>query len=148
MPVYLHCDTCERDYEPDIEQLVAMIRRAASSRRTKLVIHWELCTRCEKSLTRSSSPNPKDVGDPIMRCPEAGCPGYVCPWNEGGHTDYTCGECGSTWETRKALDRAVDSILERYDHRAHCYEMQNGNWFGVKSSKEPRNIEDRISDEA
>ena len=125
-----------------------MIREALGSKELTVVLDCDACARCE---SEAAAHKPAKSGAPavtLMRCPEAGCPGWVSRYEDSQGIHYQCYECGAGWESLKGLDRAIDHILERHDHRLCCYRMVDGHWVAAPKEQEPRDLDTRIESEA
>ena len=146
MPVHIYCKTCDRQFTPTAEKLMEMIREALASKTHTLVLHCDACARCESEVAGHRLKQARSVLR-MMRCPEAGCPGWVCRLEESDGTTFQCGECGESWGTQRALDSAIDRILERYDHRLCCYRMVDEHWAAAPAGQEPPDLDERIENE-
>jgi hypothetical protein len=148
MPVHIYCKTCDREFTPTGEKLMEMIRTALASKTDTLVLHCEACARCESTAPSLKPAESKTPRVRLMRCPEAGCPGWVVQFEDSQGKHFDCGECGAGWESQLQLDRAIDRILERFDHRLCCYRMVDGSWAAAPPEQESPKLDARIASEA
>ena len=123
-----------------------LIRSALASKTETLVLHCEACARCESEVAARRLKQAQKVVR-MMRCPEAGCPGWVCRLEGADGICFQCGECGASWDTQKSLDRSIDRILERYDHRLCCYRMVDEHWTAAPEKQESPDLDERIEGE-
>ena len=146
MPVHIYCKTCDREFTPTTEKLMELIRSALVSKTETLVLNCEACARCESENAARRMKQARRIVR-MMRCPEAGCPGWVCRLEESDGTHFQCGECGEDWTTQQSLDGAIDRILERYDHRLSCYRMVDNHWAAAPPQQESPGLDGQIERE-
>src|SRR5882724_6699151 len=144
MPVNAYCKTCDREFTPTTEKLMEMIREALGSKEKTLVLHCDACARCESEVAARLPAEAKRPSVRLMRCPEAGCSGWVARYEDTQGTHYQCWECGAGWGSLRELDCAIDDILDRYDHRLCCYRMVDGHWTAAPPEQESRDLVSRI----
>ena len=123
-----------------------MIREALASKTKMLILDCEACARCGGEAAAKAQETARKVVR-MMRCPEAGCWGWVGKFEEVEGTYFMCGECGAAWDTAKELDRAIDRILEKHDHRLCCYRMVDDHWVAAPEEQEIPNFEKLIGSE-
>jgi len=123
-----------------------MIREALASKTKKLILDCEACARCEGEAA-AKTPESKKPAVRMMRCPEAGCWGWVGRFEEAEGTYFMCGVCGGNWGTVEQLDQAIDRILERFDHRLCCYRMVDNHWIAAPEEQEVPKLEELIGSE-
>ncbi len=85
------------------------------------------------------------MADQPLRCPEAGCTGWVSEVEDEGF--WGCGECGMTWDEREELDDAIQEAIETYPYRKKVYRKTKNGWQPVAIDDEPEDYEELVDEE-
>lgn len=104
------------------------------------------CAECRRSVpvdpATLSAPVP---GDAELRCPRAGCNGYVSFVDDGGFRG--CGECGAVWTDEAALVEDVKAIVDHFPHRRAVYRVAGDGFRPSSFEEEPPGYEDAVRGE-
>lgn len=77
-----------------------------------------------------------------IRCPKKRCCGFVNQVDDF----YGCGQCGNVWFSANDLKQDIELILQKYEHRKYCYQLDNM-LLARPADDEPKNYEMLVENE-
>jgi hypothetical protein len=87
----------------------------------------------------------------LVRCPVSGCTGWVVDISDSrllpDGSEFGCGYCGSTWESRNLLDSEISLAIDKFNHRRQVYRRSPVGWVGVPLAEEPEDYTRRVESE-
>ena len=136
------CKKCKSVY-PLSNWSKRKIREAKQRRETIVYLH---CPICKDGYFYTVFRERTNIPRNLIRCPVLFCPGYLIiedePYIKKGikvdlvNAERWCGECGRRFATRKALDAAIEKMVEKYPHRKMVYKKgKDGHWEKVFPEK-------------
>jgi len=105
-----------------------------------------LCPNCKEYFTFTIYRETVNIPKNFIRCPELFCPGYLLIETKAiekkkikvdlVNAARHCSECGEYFASRKALDDAIEKMVEKYPHRKMVYKKgKDGHWENVFPEK-------------
>lgn len=96
---------------------------------------------------RADAAQPDDGSIPLSHGPVRGVADIEDVPTAGRPQRWGCGECGSTWPTDAALQRAIADIVNRHPHRDGVYQNDGCRWVAKLLDQQPDDYEAVVESE-